>query len=85
VSYESTIGIFDAPVSCEQPAECERAAGDMPDAIGDVLEADIFSDADVGDVDPVMVPPDATVGTDVAHLAAVRIFSRRQFGGHLTR
>jgi hypothetical protein len=31
----------------EQPTACERAAVDMPDAIVDVLEAPIFSDADV--------------------------------------
>jgi hypothetical protein len=45
VSCESTIGIFDAQVAFEQPAECERAEGDIPDAIVDVLEADIFANA----------------------------------------
>jgi hypothetical protein len=30
-----------------------------------------------------MVPPDAPVSTDIAHLEAVRILKRWQFGGHL--
>jgi hypothetical protein len=57
----------------------------MPDASIDFFEADIGSDADVGDGDPLMVPPDASVGTDVAPLEAVRIFQRRELSGHLTR
>ena len=69
----------------EPPTECEGAEVDIPDAIIDFFEADIGSDADVGDVDPLMVPTDASVGTDVAHLEAVRIFQRREFSGHLTR
>jgi hypothetical protein len=30
-----------------------------------------------------MVPPDATIGADVAHLEAVRVLERWQFVGHL--
>src|SRR5262245_18509382 len=30
-----------------------------------------------------MVPPDATVSADIAHLEAVRVLERGQFGGHL--
>ena len=41
----STIDIFDAHVACEQPAKCERAEGDMPDAIVDFFAADIFAHA----------------------------------------
>ena len=47
VSLKSTIGILDAHGSCQQPAEFERADGDMPDAIVNVLEADIFASAGV--------------------------------------
>jgi hypothetical protein len=72
-------------VSCEQPPECEGAEGDIPDAIIDFFEADIGSDADVGDVDPVMVPPNAAIGPDVAPLEAVRICQRRELSGPLTR
>jgi hypothetical protein len=32
-------------VSFEQPAACERAEIDMPDATADVLKADIFATA----------------------------------------
>jgi hypothetical protein len=54
----------------------------MPDTIVNVLKADICTDADVCDVDPWMVPTDATIGADVADLEAVRIFQGRQFRRH---
>jgi hypothetical protein len=60
-------------VPFEEPAEFEGSKGDIPDAIVDLLEADVFANADVGDVDPLPVSPDAPVGTDVAHFEAVRI------------
>ena len=85
VSCEFPISIFDAHESCEQPAECERSEGDMPDAIVDVLEADIFANADACNVDPLRVPPDATVGADVPHLEAVRISQGRPCDGDLPR
>jgi hypothetical protein len=47
VSCGSSIGIFDAHVSFEQPAECERSEVDILDALVDVLEADIFPNAGV--------------------------------------
>jgi hypothetical protein len=53
-SCESPIGVFDAPVTCEQPPEFEGATVHIPDPIVKVVEADIFSDADVCDVDPLM-------------------------------
>ena len=40
MSFESTIDIFDAPVSCEQPTAFEWAEIDIPDALIDCLEAD---------------------------------------------
>ena len=46
-SCESTIGNFDAQVSFEQPAACEQAAVDIPDAIVDIFAADIFASAGV--------------------------------------
>jgi hypothetical protein len=47
VSFQSTVDIFDAHVSFEEPAACEGSAGDIPDAIVDVLEADIGLNAGV--------------------------------------
>ena len=46
-SFESTIGIFDAPMAFEQSPACEGAEGDMPDAIINFLKADRCSTADV--------------------------------------
>ena len=76
MSCESTRGIFDSHVAFKQPTACEGPAGDMPDAIVDVLEAAIFPDAGDGNVDPLTVLTDATVGADVAHLEAVGILER---------
>lgn len=84
VSFQSTVDIVDAPVSFEPPSELERSEVDMPDAPVNCLEADIFACAGVCNVAPLMVPLDAPVGTDVAHLEVVRIFQRRAFGWHLT-
>jgi hypothetical protein len=47
------------------------------------LETDIFANATMGNIDPLMVPPDAPIGADVAHLEAVRVFDRWLFVGHL--
>src|SRR5215218_4750422 len=70
-------------MSFEQPTEFEWAEIDIPDAIVDFLEADIFPGTGDGDVDPLAVPPDATIGADVAHLEAVGIRERWQCVGHL--
>jgi hypothetical protein len=48
----------------------------MPDTLVNVLKADICSDADVCDIDPLRVPPDAPIGADVAHLEAVRVLKQ---------
>jgi hypothetical protein len=85
MAVQSTIGIFDAYVAFEQPTEFQRSAVDMPDARIDCLEADVFPGTGGGDVDPLMVPPDATVGADIAHLEAVGVLERWQFGGHCPR
>ena len=74
--FQSTIGIFDTQMAFEPPAECEWAERDLPDAIVAVLEADRCPGTGDGDVAPWAVPPDATVGADVAPLAAVGIRER---------
>jgi hypothetical protein len=52
-------------VSLMEPAECERAEVDVPDAIVDFLQAHILPGADGGDSDPVRVPADAAIGTGI--------------------
>lgn len=83
VSCESTIGLFAAPVVFEPPTACERAAGDLPDALVDGLEADRCPGPGNGDVDPWAVPPEATVGADGAHRDAVGRRERGPCVGHL--
>ena len=43
MSFQSTVDIFNAHLSFEEPAEFEGSEVDIPDAIIDLLEADIFS------------------------------------------
>jgi hypothetical protein len=57
VSCKSPIGLCDAPMAFEQPTACEEPERDMPDAIVDVLEADIRPGTGDGDVAPWAVPP----------------------------
>lgn len=47
MSCQSTIDIFNAPVPFEEPAEFEGSEGDMPNALVDLLEADIFPNTGV--------------------------------------
>ena len=47
MSFQSTVDIFDAHVSFEEPAAFEGAAGDIPDSIVDLLDADICPNAGV--------------------------------------
>ena len=47
VACALTSGRFDTPMACEEPAACERAAGDLPYASSDCFAADLGSDADV--------------------------------------
>ena len=44
--------VFDPHVPLKQAPELERSEVDVPDAVVDLLEPDVFADADGGDVDP---------------------------------
>jgi hypothetical protein len=83
VSCESTLDLFDAPVSWALLAACERAAVDMPEAIVAVFETDIVAHAGVGKVAPWMVPPHAPVGTDVVPRETVGSSTRWRATGQL--
>ena len=49
---ELAVGILDAHVPVEQAPEPEWAEVDVPHAVVDFLETDIFADTDGRDVDP---------------------------------
>jgi hypothetical protein len=69
----------------EPPPEREGSAVHMPDPLVNVLKANLFADADVCNVDPWMVPTDATIGADVAYLEAVRVLKRWKLSRQLPR
>jgi hypothetical protein len=85
VPFQSTIGVFNAPMAFEQPPELEGSEVHSPDPIVNFLKANIFADADVCNVAPLMVPTDATIGAALAYLEAVRVLKRWQFSRHLPR
>src|SRR5712692_3130297 len=85
MAREPAEGVLDLHVSFDQAPELERSEVYVPDTVVDLLQADVFADADGGDVEPSPIPADATVGTDVAHFEAVGILQRRKFLGHLAR
>jgi hypothetical protein len=56
--------------------ELECAEVDVPDPVVDLLEADVFPDADSRDVHPAAVPADAAIGAEVAVLETIGILER---------
>ena len=70
-------------MSLEQSTELERAEVDVPDAVIEFFEPDIFARAGMRGVAPLAIPANAAIGTDIADLEPVRLFERRKFRGPL--
>jgi hypothetical protein len=70
-------------VAFEQSPACEGAEGDIPDPIVNFFEADIFAKADVGNVNPWMVPSDAPMGAAITDLEAIGVLKRWPCMRHL--
>jgi hypothetical protein len=62
MTVKSTVLVLDLHRAFMESAEFEWAEEDVPDAIIDFLEADVFSDANSGDIDPTGVPAAAADG-----------------------
>ena len=61
-------------VAVREPSELQRAEVNVPDAIVDLFETDVLADAGVAEIDEVMAPANAAVGTDVTSLEVSGIF-----------
>jgi hypothetical protein len=85
VSFQSTIGIFDAQMPFKQPTEFEGPEVDVPHTIVNLLAPDVLAGTADGDVNPLAISPNAPVGTDVADFETVGVPKGRQFTGQLTR
>src|SRR5437867_10257248 len=81
-TIEPPVLVLNPHVALAQTAEPQRPKVDGPDAVVDLLKADVFADADSGHVHPPAVPPNAAVGAHVAHLEAIGVLERRQPVGH---
>src|SRR6266851_5952100 len=77
-AIESPVLILNPHVTLAQAPETQRPKVNVPDAVRDLFQADIFPDADGGDVHPPAVPPNAAVGADVADFEAIRVLERWQ-------
>src|SRR5213083_1088177 len=84
-TVEPAVLILNSHLTLAQTAELEGAEVHVPEAVIDLLQAHVFADADRGDVDPPAVPPNATVGADVADFEAIGILERWQPVGHRSR
>src|SRR5215468_3521823 len=68
-----------------QAAELQRPEVHVPDPVVDFLEANVLADTHDRDAHPTAVPPNATVGTDVADFEAIRVLKWRDPVGHGAR
>src|SRR6266852_6809633 len=84
-TIELPVLVLNAQVSLAQPAEPQRPKVDVPDPVVDLLEADVFADADRRDVDPAAVPANAAIGADIPHLEPIRVLERRRAIRHRAR
>src|SRR6185369_5122641 len=81
-TIEFPVLVFNPHVALAQTPEPQRPKINVPDSVRNLLQADVFPDADGGDVDPPTVPSNAAVGTDVTDFEAIRVLERRQPVGH---
>jgi hypothetical protein len=62
----------------QQPIEFEGPEVDVPHSMINLLEPDVLAGTADGDVDPLAIPPNTPVGTDVAAFETVRILKWRR-------
>src|SRR5262245_51488719 len=77
-TIESPVFVFNPHVALVQSAEPQRPEVDVPDSVVDLLQSDILADTDRRDLDPLTVPANAAVPTDVPDLDPIGILERRQ-------
>lgn len=65
-TIELPVGVLDAHVSLVEATEPRGAKVDIPEAVGNLLQPHVITDAHGRDIHPPGIPPDAAIGTDVA-------------------
>lgn len=68
--------IFDSHVPLKQSAELQWTEVDIPETIIKFFQSNVLSDGGCGDIDPLTLPSNAAIGTDVSDLESVRVFER---------
>src|SRR5262245_60418507 len=76
-TIESPVFVFNPQVALVQAAEPQWPEVDVPDSVVDLLQSDVLADTDRRDFDPLAVPANAAVPTDVPDFEAIGILERR--------
>lgn len=69
-------------MALKKASEFQGAKVNIPDAVIDFFESNVFPGTDSRDIDPLAFPSDASVCTDISNLEPVRVFQGRQAVGH---
>jgi hypothetical protein len=69
----------------KQPTQFEGPEVDVLHSLINFFEPDVLAGTADGDVNPLAIPPNAPVGTDIADFETVGVLKWRQFMGQLTR
>lgn len=77
----STFVVLNTEKSFVHSSESQGTEVDIPDAIIDLFQADVFTAQGVGDADPMFIPSDPTVATDETNLEVSRVLERWQLSG----
>jgi len=77
--------VLDEEGALVESAQAERAEVDIPFAVVDLDEPDVFLAQGLADIDPLLVPADAAVATDAADLVVAGILQRGEAGGIRSR
>lgn len=78
LALQSPVGILDSHAPLQEPSQLQRSKIEVPDAVINLLEADVLAGAGDRDVHPVAFPTDAAIGAHVAHFEAVGVFQGRK-------
>src|SRR5262245_53574430 len=76
MTIESSVLVLNGHPPFVQAAKSQRPEVDVPDAVVDLLQSDVFGDAHDRDVHPPAVPANAAVGADIADFKAIGILER---------
>jgi len=82
MTIEAPVLVLNPHLAVVQTAKLQRPEVDVPDAVVDLLQADVFTDAHDRHVHPAAVPRNPAVGADVPDFKPIGILERRRAVRH---